>query len=174
MTLLDADTDANPELDCPRLIPAPSPVTMQLYITGAGIEPMRILIVGEKGWRCDDLATSILRRLVDRYGTALTIVHGGYGGVEQSIHRAATSMGLTVEPYEAKSAGMGNRADAIRNASLVMSGAEMCIALHRNLAYSKATKDAARQAIEAGIATYVIDSVEGVPRRLVERDRRLR
>ena len=38
---------------------------------------MRILITGDRHWRCDDLAEQILNRLHARYGPGLTIGHGG-------------------------------------------------------------------------------------------------
>jgi hypothetical protein len=54
----------------------------------------------------------------------------------------------------------------MRNATMVAAGADMCIALHRFLRGSKGTKDCARQAIQAGIPTYLIDSADAKPKRL--------
>jgi hypothetical protein len=56
---------------------------------------------------------------------------------------------------------------------MVAAGAEMCIAFHRAISASKGTKDCARQAIEAGIPTYLIDSEAAVPKRLLAHDPRL-
>jgi hypothetical protein len=56
---------------------------------------------------------------------------------------------------------------------MVDAGAGVCIAVHRFLMNSKGTKDCARQAIEAGIPTYLIDSDEAKPKRLLADDPRL-
>ena len=56
---------------------------------------------------------------------------------------------------------------------MVAAGAGLCIAVHRFLMNSKGTKDCARQAIEAGIPTYPIDSDEAKPKRLQADDPRL-
>jgi hypothetical protein len=135
---------------------------------------MRIIVAGDRNWVCDELAASILRRLVDRYGPDLVIVHGGGTGVDLSIGRAAKSLNVSVEPYAGDQPGMSSPAKPIRNLVMVRGGASLCVVLHRNLALSRATKDLAQQAIRAGIPTYLVDSDEGLPTRLTERDRRLR
>jgi hypothetical protein len=56
---------------------------------------------------------------------------------------------------------------------MVAAGAEMCIAFHRFQTGSTGTKDCARQAIEAGIPKYLIDSEAAEPRRLRAGDGRL-
>jgi hypothetical protein len=49
----------------------------------------------------------------------------------------------------------------------------MCVAVHSSLTRSEKTKDCARQAIAAGIPTYLIIADDGVPRRLLADDVRL-
>ena len=61
-----------------------------------------------------------------------------------------------------------------RNREMVKAGADLCLAFHRSLATSKGTKDCARQALAAGIPTYLIDSDVGLRRRLRGDDARLR
>jgi putative cell wall-binding protein len=60
---------------------------------------MRILITGDRHWRCDDLAEQIVNRLIARYGPDLVIVHGGAPGVVQAFHVACQTLGVTVEPH---------------------------------------------------------------------------
>jgi hypothetical protein len=56
---------------------------------------------------------------------------------------------------------------------MVAAGGELCIAVHRFILISKGTKDCAKQAIQAGIPTYLIDSDEAKPKRLLAGDPRL-
>src|SRR6516165_7486223 len=58
---------------------------------------MRIVVAGDRAWRCGELATAILRRLVKRYGASLTIVHGGQNGVDESFDTACKNLGTAVE-----------------------------------------------------------------------------
>jgi hypothetical protein len=62
---------------------------------------MRILVTGDRFWACHQLAASILRRLVTRYGPDLVIVHGDSTGVDESFATAAKGLGLTVEAHPA-------------------------------------------------------------------------
>ena len=57
---------------------------------------------------------------------------------------------------------------------MVAAGAGMCLAFPRAISASKGTKDCARQAIEAGIPTYLIDSEAAKPKRLLAGDPRLK
>jgi AhpD family alkylhydroperoxidase len=68
---------------------------------------------------------------------------------------------------------VGNFVGPARNREMVASGADMCVAVHGSLATNKGTNDCARQAIEAGIPTYLIDSADGIPRRMLRDDKRL-
>jgi hypothetical protein len=119
----------------------------------------------------------------------VVIVHGAATGIDASFAKACADLGVAQEPHPARwkdlhvpdavirydkhgrqynaNAGLG------RNAEMVASGAEMCIALHRFLMGSKDTKDCVRRAIKAGIPTYLIDSDKAEPRRLREGDGRL-
>jgi hypothetical protein len=58
---------------------------------------MRIVITGERSWRCDELATAVVRRLVKRYGANLTIVHGGQSGVDESFNTACKILEIALE-----------------------------------------------------------------------------
>jgi hypothetical protein len=46
---------------------------------------LRILITGDRHWRCTDLADQIVARLMRRYGPNVVIVHGDPTGVVESF-----------------------------------------------------------------------------------------
>jgi len=56
---------------------------------------------------------------------------------------------------------------------MIEKGADLCIALHRSIAKSTRTKDCIRQALAAGIPTYLIDNDRAIPRRMNSADSRL-
>jgi hypothetical protein len=134
---------------------------------------MRILITGDRHWRCDDLAEQIINRLLARYGPDLVIVHGGAPGVDHAFHVACQTLGVTVEPHLADWKGLGNIAGPTRNREMVQAGAGLCVAVHRSLASSKGTKDYIRQALAAGIAVFLIQDERAIPRRFQAGDSRL-
>jgi YspA, cpYpsA-related SLOG family len=86
---------------------------------------MRILITGDRHWRCDDLAEQVLNRLLARYGPDLVVVHGGAPGVDQAFSVAARELGITVEPHVADWRGLGNIAGPARNREMVEAGADL-------------------------------------------------
>jgi hypothetical protein len=137
---------------------------------------MRILVTGDRFWVCRDLATDILRRLIERYGHDVVIVHSGGCGVDQSFEVACRDLGINVEshPVNHEWVRLGKMERPARNAKMVAAGADLCIAIHRDISASTGTKDCARQAIEAGIPTYVVESEKGRPERLRADDARLR
>jgi hypothetical protein len=134
---------------------------------------MRILVTGDRHWRCDDLAEQVLTRLLVRYGPGMVVIHGGGPGVDQSFSEACRDLGILVEPHLADWKGLGNVAGPARNREMVQSGVDLCVALHRTIQTSKGTKDCIRQAIAAGIPVYLIENDQAIPRRLEARDTRL-
>jgi hypothetical protein len=58
---------------------------------------MRIMIGGDRFWRCRDLAADVLRRLVRRYGPDIIVAHSGGNGVDQSFSLAARGLGVTTD-----------------------------------------------------------------------------
>jgi hypothetical protein len=133
---------------------------------------MRILITGDRHWRCDDLAEQVLNRLLARYGPNLVVVHGGVPGVDQSFNVVSRELGLTVEPHLADWKGLGKVAGPARNQEMVQA-ADLCLALHRSIATSRGTKDCVRQALAAGIPVYLIEDDSATPRRVQADDARL-
>jgi len=58
---------------------------------------MRVIVTGDRFWVCPQLAAAVVKRLVDRYGPEIVIVHGDATGVDECFGRAAKGYGLTVE-----------------------------------------------------------------------------
>jgi len=52
-------------------------------------------------------------------------------------------------------------------------GADLCIALHRSITTSTRTKDCVRQALAAGIPTFLVEDERAIPRRIDAGDERL-
>lgn len=126
--------------------------------------PIRILITGDREWACPGIAEEVVTRLVARYGLGVVIVHGGAKGVDLSFELAAREQGLATEVHEADWKKHGRKAGPIRNQEMVELGAELAIAVHRNLSNSKGTRDCVRRCLEAGIPVWLIDSEEVKPR----------
>jgi YspA, cpYpsA-related SLOG family len=80
---------------------------------------MRILISGDRHWRCNDLAEQIVSRLLARYGPNLIIIHGAAPGVDESFAAACREMGVAAEPHVADCKGLGNVAGPARNRQMV-------------------------------------------------------
>lgn len=99
--------------------------------------------------------------------------HGGATSVDESFELAARGASISVEAHpvtDEEWRTICERAGPLRNAQMVAAGADLCIAVHLFFFNSKGTKDFARQAIEAGIPTYLIDSEKAVPKRLLADD----
>ena len=102
---------------------------------------MRTVVTRDRSWTCDELATTVLQRLVARYESDLVIVHGGDNGVDQSFNRACKSLGIPIEARVADRRGTGIPAIASRSRELIKDGADLCVALHRSIAASRRTRD---------------------------------
>jgi hypothetical protein len=61
----------------------------------------------------------------------------------------------------------------MRNKEMVESGADLCIALNRTIQTSRGTRDCFRQALAAGIPTYLIEDEDAIPLRVHSGDERL-
>ncbi|WP_406693502.1 DUF2493 domain-containing protein [Singulisphaera sp. Ch08] len=128
--------------------------------------PIRVLVTGDREWACLGIAEEIVTRLASRYGPELVIVHGGAKGVDLSFELAAREQDLATEVHEADWKKHGRKAAAISSQEMVDLGAELAIAVHRNLAGSRETSDRVRRCLEAGIPVWLIDSEEVKPRRV--------
>jgi hypothetical protein len=134
---------------------------------------MRIVVTGDRFWFCKQLAVTILRRLVGRYGQEIVIVHGGDPGVDESFALACKGLGIAAEACVADWYGAGSPPGPARNQAMLARGADLCIALHRSLTRSTRTKDCIRQALAAGIPTFLIEDERAMPRRIEAGDERL-
>lgn len=130
---------------------------------------VRVIITGDRHWRCPALARRVIAGLVDRHGLShLTIVHGAAPGVDTSFAVEARDAGVEEEAHPARWETAGPSAGPRRNQEMVDSGAALVIACHRDLANSKGTKDCCRRALAAGIPVWLVESEEGTPRRITD------
>jgi hypothetical protein len=134
---------------------------------------MRILLVGDRRWKCPELAVQIVTRLLARYGPDLVVVHGGEPGVDQAIATACRELGVTAEPRLAQWHQTGLPTIATKNRELIMSGPDLCVAIHQSICDSKRTRDCVLQALQEGIPTFLIEDDRAIPSRLNARDQRL-
>ena len=148
---------------------------------------MRVLVSGCREWRPWGVACDVLVRLSNRHGRCV-IVHGSATGVDATFHEEAIAAGHAVEPHPADwkdidvpGAVVRRRRDGtlynanagpLRNAEMVAAGADLCLAVHRDIRKSKGTRGCALLAMQAGIPTYLIDSedVPSRPRRITPDD----
>ena len=135
---------------------------------------MRIVITGDTGWECRELASRVLRRLVARYGPDIVIIHGNEPGVDSSFAAAAKEMGLTAEARVIDRSQTCFPTVGARNRELLLGGADLCIAVHSRIAACPRTLDCVRQALQDQIPTYGIENVHAIPRRIKRGDTRLR
>jgi hypothetical protein len=125
---------------------------------------MRIVVAGDQFWPCHKLAAAVLRRMATRYGPDIVIVLGEDTGVAESFALAAKGQRIKTEEHPADFDHLGDGAIRFRNRAMLR-GAGLCVIVHCSI-LDAGTKDLARQAIEAGVPTYLIDSDDGMPRRI--------
>ena len=133
---------------------------------------MRIILTGDQF--CDgpnDLVAAILARpghpLWPRHRAR---PHGDDTGIDEAVKLAAKGLHLKAEEHPVDSGHPeGYR---FRNREMLLAGAGAVVILHRTL-LDGGSKDLARQAIVAGVPTYLIDSEDGRPRRMKDGDGRL-
>lgn len=125
---------------------------------------LRILVTGSRDWTDQDaIATALAETAAkllptDRY-RAVTLVHGAARGADSIAAEVAEFLGWGVAPYPAAWATFGKSAGHRRNAVMVASGADICLAFP--LGESRGTRGCMRLAEKAGIR--VINYGEGVP-----------
>jgi hypothetical protein len=134
---------------------------------------MRILVTGDRHWRCPELALRVVSRLLAHYGPELVIIYGGACGVDQAFAVACRELGVVAEARLPDWKGLGNVAGPAHDREMVQTGIDLCIALHRSLATSKGTKDCVCQALAVGIPVYLIEDDRAIPRRIAAGDKRL-
>jgi hypothetical protein len=135
---------------------------------------MRIVVTGDRAWSCDELAVTVVQRLIARYGRDIVIVHGGSPGVDESFSKACKRLGITADARIANWPQTGHPTIGSRNRDLIKDGADLCVAVHRRIAASQRTLDCVNQAIQADIPTFLIADERAIPGRLHRMDARLR
>jgi YspA, cpYpsA-related SLOG family len=126
---------------------------------------MRIILTGDRFWPCHKLIAEILRRLLAKYGPDIVIAHGDDTGVDETVAFVCSGFKLRAIVYPCDWDWLGADAEIFRNREMVRAGVNLCVIVHRAL-LGKGPKDLARQAIMAGIPTYLIEDERGMPRRL--------
>jgi hypothetical protein len=127
---------------------------------------MRIVVTGDRMWACDELALAVVKRTIAKFGREIVIVHGGSPGVDESFNQACKQFGIAVEARLPNWGQTGPPTIGSRNRELIKAGADLCIALHQSIESSELTRDCVKQAIQAGIPTFLIEDEQAVPRRL--------
>jgi hypothetical protein len=135
---------------------------------------MRVVVTGDTGWECRDLASRVLRRLGARYGPDIVIIHGNEPGIDSSFAAAAKETGVTADMRVIERNGMCFPTFGARNREPFMGGADMCIAVHTRFETCTRTLDCVNQALQAGKPTYGIENVHAIPRRITRGDVRIR
>jgi hypothetical protein len=118
----------------------------------------RVLVTGCRHWNCTGLAGSIVNRLMERHGTQLIVVHGAARGVDAAFAQACNDLGVTHEPHPADWDVYGKGAGPRRNQAMVDAGADLCLAVHRDLKGSRGTLDCVKRCLAAGIPVWLIDN----------------
>ena len=144
----------------------------------------RVIVTGSRNWDCREIAHRAISRIIDRWGRDIAIVHGDAAGVDRAFRLAAMSHSVSHEPHPARwddldapGAVIRRRRDGseynanagpIRNQEMVDLGAKFAIAVSKDLANSKGTRDCVERLLRAGIPVYLIDREDGEPRRIRE------
>ena len=127
--------------------------------------PYRVLVTGSRHWYCLAMAERIVRKLADRHGE-IAIIHGAAPGVDSAFESAVELIDrpeVVAWPHPAPWQVFGRRAGPLRNQAMVDLGADICIAVHPDLANSRGTKDCVRRAMDAGIPVWAVTAEDGVP-----------
>lgn len=113
---------------------------------------MRILVTGSRTWT--DRAVirqAIVEELASQGGTRHVIVHGGALGADSYADAIARELELVVECHPADWTGLGKRAGYVRNAEMVATNPDVCLAFIEN--ESKGATMCASLAEASGIRT---------------------
>lgn len=98
------------------------------------MKPYRILITGSRDWQDRDTLNEALAdvvRLIPAHQD-IAIVHGAARGADTMADQWARVYGATVEAHPANWAKHGRKAGPIRNAVMVSTGADICLAFIKN------------------------------------------
>ncbi len=111
-----------------------------------------MLVTGSRAWSDSAAIEGALDRLHAEHGADLVIVHGACRwGADVLADRWARWRGVAVERWPADWARLGRRAGMLRNAAMVASRPELCVAFIRDR--SPGASHCAAAAEAAGIRT---------------------
>lgn len=116
------------------------------------MKPYRILVTGSRDWQDQQAVYSALADVVRQLPAdrAVTIVHGACPtGADHMAHEWARGYGATIEAHPANWVKHGPKAGPIRNALMVVAGADICLAFVKDS--SRGASYTARLADSAGI-----------------------
>jgi hypothetical protein len=99
------------------------------------------------------------------------IVHGGAPCIDHSFSLACEELGIEVDLCLVDFSHVGDY--GLQNREMLRRGAELCLICHRSV-LDQRSSDLTRQAILAGVPTYVVESDDGKPRRILAGDARLK
>ena len=111
--------------------------------------PRRLLVTGDRHWKDPGPVHAELEKVLARWGGAPVLVVGDMTGVDTLALEFWKSRGLPFERYEADWRTLGDKAGPVRNAAMIKSTADGCIAFPTPV--SKGTKGCAAAAKKAGI-----------------------
>ena len=114
-------------------------------------EPRRLLVTGSRTWTDREAIAAALYTAWDGWGRPAdaVLIAGGAGGADRIAAECWEKAGLRVETHLPDWESHGQRAGMIRNAAMVASGADACLAFQ--VGDSKGTAQAMRAAAKAGI-----------------------
>lgn len=89
----------------------------------------RVIVCGSRRWNDRARIEATLYEIAIRFGSDLTIVHGGAKGADRIAEQEAQKAGLLIEAHPADySDGAGKLAPLIRNSKMASLGADLCVA----------------------------------------------
>lgn len=119
----------------------------------------KILVTGDRNWRCVELAMKMMRRLLDRYKD-VTIIHGNCRGVDKSFDQACAYLQVPMEVFPADWS-KGKREGPDRNLRMIKSEPDFVIAFHRNIRESRGTANCVGQALVHKLKVYLVYNEDG-------------
>ena len=89
----------------------------------------RIIVCGSRRWNDRATIETKLYDLALRYGSDLTIVHGGAKGADRIAEQEAQKAGLLIERHDPEYHRYGpKKAPLVRNERMAALGADLCVA----------------------------------------------
>lgn len=120
--------------------------------------PLRVIVSGDRDSTI--VFEDIIRMALNELPQGSTIIHGACRGVDLTAQEIAKELGLQFEPFPISKEdwrNLGAYAGPKRNKDMLDSGADLVLAFHPDIRYSKGTKDMVLQAYKRGVDCYIHD-----------------